>query len=111
MTTYKITGTGHDDAGRFYETAEAPIGGVTVDEVDSTVTLHHNTPETSLEAVTRDLLAIERDRLLGYAADELHMDPRSAVEMAWTVLVARGYDPDALIPPSEQTTLGLSIDD
>ncbi|MEZ3117846.1 hypothetical protein RYH80_18165 [Halobaculum sp. MBLA0147] len=41
MSTHPIDFTGHDNNGRYYElTDDAPIDGVTINEVDGTITFH-----------------------------------------------------------------------
>lgn len=45
MSEYDIEFTGHDENGRYYQIADsdAPFKGITVDEVDGTITFHEST--------------------------------------------------------------------
>lgn len=63
-----------------------------------------------LEQVALDALAMQRDRLLGYPVDELHLDPEDALQVAWATLVNHGHDPDELIFPDDQATLEMHHD-
>lgn len=106
MTTVNIDSVGHDEHGRCYDLGEdAPWDAITVNEADGTITLHGSPP---LEEAAADLLALERDRLLGFPADELHKPPQAVVERAWHLLSARnpGFK-DEYILRDDQQTLGL----
>jgi hypothetical protein len=63
--------------------------------------------QTDFERAMIDLMAIERDRLLGYPSDELHMHPLDAVRKAWMELTDHGHNPDELILPEDQDRLDL----
>jgi hypothetical protein len=58
-----------------------------------------------------NLLALERDRLLGYKTDELHMDPQEAVQQALAALEDSGYNPDDVVLPDNQERLDLTTND
>lgn len=105
MSEHDINSTGHDENGRYYDLAEdAPFEGITVDEATNTITVHG---QPAVEDALQNLLAIERDRLLGYPTGELHMRPERAVREAWDALSARGYNRDELILPDDQDRLDL----
>lgn len=107
MSDYSISSTGHDDNGRYYELEEdAPFDSITVDEADGTVTFHGR---PALMRLVRELLALERDRLLGFPEDELHRPPRDVIEDTLGVLTTRGWDPDEVVLPDDQTNLGLDL--
>ena len=65
------------------------------------------TDEQTLEALIA-LVAVERDRLLGYPADELHMDPEDALAQGIDSLVAEGFDIDQIVLPDDREKLGLA---
>lgn len=60
---------------------------------------------SDLEQVALDAMAMQRDRLLGFPVDELHLDPEVALQDAWATLANYGYHPDELIIPGDQETL------
>lgn len=67
------------------------------------------THEEKVDRALTDLVAFERDRLLGYHGD-LHRNPRAAMLDALEVLVERGYNPDEIILPDDQEQLNLDLD-
>ncbi|TKX60671.1 hypothetical protein EXE48_11910 [Halorubrum sp. ASP1] len=83
---------------------------ISTDEAHRLAALAPSDTDSKLEEVTRDLMAIERDRLLGYRTSDLHMDPKAALNRAIAVLEAHGYDPDELILPEDQRSLDLDLD-
>ena len=56
-----------------------------------------------------DLIAIERDRLLGYLSSELHADPLDVLRDADDALEAIGVDPLDVIWPDDRDRLGLPM--
>jgi hypothetical protein len=82
---------------------------ISTDEAHRLAALVPSDTDNELEKVTRDLMAIERDRLLGYRTSDLHMDPKAALNRAIAVLEAHGYDPDELILPEDQRSLDLDL--
>lgn len=66
-----------------------------------------NGEKSDIQQALRNLMAIERDRLLGYPPAELHQDPKAALQEAVDALEANGEDIDNLIVPSDQETLGI----
>ncbi|MEZ3117872.1 hypothetical protein RYH80_18295 [Halobaculum sp. MBLA0147] len=58
--------------------------------------------------VVSELVALERDRTLGYAPDELHTDPRDVIEEALVLLDDLDTDPDEVVFPEDQDRLGIS---
>jgi len=104
---HEIVSTGTDAAGKYLELGDnAPFEGITVDEAEGTVTFHGG-GEAEIEETLRHLLGLERDRLLGYPADELHMDPQTAIQDAVNVLRSRGEGVDDLILPEDQQKLNI----
>jgi len=63
--------------------------------------------QSDLQQALRSLVAIERDRLLGYPPAELHQDPKAVLQEAVNALEASGEDIDELIVPGDQETLGI----
>ena len=61
---------------------------------------------SNLEEALQDLVAIERDRRLGYT--EFHMDQKVALENAIDALEGAGWDRDEIILPEDQEKLDLS---
>lgn len=61
----------------------------------------------------RNLIAIERDRQLGYPHEDLHMDPTQAIVEGLDALEELGDDPNEIVWPEDQETLGITeeIDD
>lgn len=59
----------------------------------------------------RHLVAIERDRALGYPSDELHMEPKDAIVEGMKALDTLGDDPDDIVWPDDQETLGIEVSD
>ena len=59
-----------------------------------------------------DLIALERDRQLGYPQDHLHMRPEHAIENALNVIERHhdGIGPEAIVQPDDAETLGLFVD-
>lgn len=57
--------------------------------------------------VLRDLVALERDRSLGYPESELHMDPLKALRQADDALEILGEDPEDIIWPDDRELLNL----
>ena len=105
MTTYEITSSAHDDCMRHYDLEDGvPIEGITIDEADGTATIH----SSGLKSALRTLVAIERDRQLGYAPDKLHVTPEGALQTAYDTLVALGDDPDEIIPERDRRALNLT---
>lgn len=64
-------------------------------------------PNEELIAVFRELVALERDRELGYSRDELHKDPKTVIEEALSVLDELDEDPDDVIFPDDQEKLDI----
>lgn len=104
---HEITSAGTDAAGKYIELGDdAPFNGITIDEAEGTVTFHRS-GEAEIERMLRHLLALERDRLLGYPSDELHMDPQVAIQDAVNALRNRGRSIDDLILPEDQQKLSI----
>jgi hypothetical protein len=111
MTEHDINFMGSNDEGKYYDLDEdAPIDGVIIDEFDRTVTLCNDQTEL-LESVITDLMALERDRMLGFRESELHRDPKNVIEDAVKALTRVGHNPDDLILPEDQDALELELDD
>lgn len=65
-------------------------------------------PDLELVAqALRNLIAIERDRRLGYAPDELHMDPVKALENGMVALEELGEDATDVVWEDDREALGL----
>lgn len=108
MSKHDIKAIGHDAHGRFYDIADdCTYDGVTVDEAEGTVTLHGKSP---LEDALNNLIAMERDRLLGYPSSELHMQPETALKIALTALDEQGRDVEFLIMQDDQAALPIDFD-
>ncbi|RLM94308.1 hypothetical protein [Haloarcula sp. Atlit-7R] len=108
MTEYEITSTGTDANGKFIQFADsAPLEGITVDEAGGTVTFHGEQEESAILQALHELVAIERDRLLGYPQGELHKDPSVALQQAVNALESKGDDIDNLILPEDQEALNI----
>jgi hypothetical protein len=104
---HEIVSTGTDATGKYIKLSDdAPFEGITVDEDKGAVTFHRS-DESEVEQALRHLLAIERDRLLGYTSGQLHMDPQTAVQDAINALERRGHDADDLILPEDQRKLNI----
>lgn len=111
MSTHDIKAVGHDTHGRFYDIADdCTYDGVTVDEAEGTVTLHTLHGNSPLEDALNNLIAIERDRLLGYPSSELHMQPETALTVALTALDEQGRDVEFLIMQDDQAALPIDFD-
>lgn len=58
----------------------------------------------------QNLIAIIRDRRLGYQEDELHMPPEDAIADALRVLRDEfGTDPEEVVWPDDQDILGIDV--
>jgi hypothetical protein len=55
----------------------------------------------------RNLIAIERDRLMGYPSDELHMSPRKAMENGMVALEELGEDATDVVWEGDRERIGL----
>lgn len=65
-------------------------------------------PDLELVAqALRNLIAIERDRRLGYAYEDLHMDPVKALENGMVALDELGEDPCDVVWERDRENLGL----
>jgi hypothetical protein len=109
MTEHDINFMGSDTEGKYYDLDEdAPIDGVIVNEFDRTVTLCNDRTE-QLESVTKQLMALERDRLLGFRESKLHRDPKTVIEDAVEELTRIGNNADDLVLPEDQDALELDL--
>lgn len=66
-----------------------------------------STSDSNLVAALRNLVAIERDRCLGYPEGELHMAPERAVKEAKEALEEHGERTDELLYPKALDSLGI----
>jgi len=58
-----------------------------------------------------DLIALERDRELGYPTNELHMRPEQAIENGLTVIDQHSdLHVEDIVEPEEARLLGLYVD-
>lgn len=60
-----------------------------------------------LKRIVRHLVALERDRMLGYPRGELHRQPEVVVEDALLLLDRLGEDVDDIVFPEDQDALDL----
>jgi len=65
----------------------------------------------TVRQVLRDLVALERDRELGYPPGELHKDPREVLREADVALELLGGDPEFVIWEDDRERLGLERDE
>jgi len=104
---YNITSKGTDGEGRYISLGEAaPVEGITIDEVDGTVVIHEERGD--IQRIIEQLVALERDRLLGYQSDELHEDPKTVLSDALDTLEQHGADTDKVVMPEDKQALGLT---
>ena len=70
----------------------------------------HSTDDVAREVkrALRDLIALERDRCLGYAYEDLHMPAEEAIEAGLAALDQLGSDPDTVVLPDDQEKLDLN---
>lgn len=64
-------------------------------------------PDPDVKQPLIDLIAIIRDRQLGYPSEDIHMDPVDAIENGLEVLDELGTNPDEVVFPDDQETLGI----
>lgn len=62
---------------------------------------------TELKRIVRHLVALERDRMLGYPRSELHRQPEIVVEDALRLLDELGENIDEIVNPEDQDALDL----
>jgi len=60
-----------------------------------------------VEHALTTLVAIERDRCLGYPESELHTDPTAAIQEALDALENDGRNTDQIVFPDDKDRLGL----
>lgn len=60
--------------------------------------------------VLADLIALERDRELGFKAGELHREPQAVLQEACKLVAALDYNPDDVVLPEDQETLGINLE-
>lgn len=63
--------------------------------------------ENNIQRALQDLVAIERDRRLGYPVSDLHKSPVDAIIDGATALHELGIDPDEVILPEDQEKLEI----
>jgi len=66
-------------------------------------------PDDVREVLT-DLIALERDRELGYPSDELHAPPRRVLQRSLDVLSDYGVDPSEIVWDEDADSLGLRVE-
>lgn len=57
------------------------------------------------------LIAIERDRMLGYPTDELHMHPKEAIKDGLGALQDHGVDPADVVWEDDRELLDIDLED
>lgn len=89
-----------------FQDSEAHVESIswfTDDEIETKETVD------DLRRLLRDFVAMERDRELGFPGDELHRWPRQAIVEALELLETLGDDPDEIVWPEDQETLGIEV--
>jgi hypothetical protein len=107
MSEHRIISEARDEYGTWYELDDnAPLNGITVDETNNRVRLDYGDGPDPYRTLGH-LMALERDRMLGYSEGELHTDPLRIVVDAVSVLESKGQHPEELIMPEDREKLGL----
>jgi hypothetical protein len=99
-TTVPLDSTGFDGTGKHIRLGDSsPYHAITVDEEKGTVTFHGEHPTIQL---CRDLVALERDRIVGFSPDELHNTPQAVIRDVVNTLDTLNVQVNDLVLPEDR---------